>query len=184
MNITKLAIYKKMFGGNGGGTSGATEPYIEETYDANGKFTAAVLHGHAKIRDYAFSDSYYFESITFPNCITELGQSCFNNCYKVDIPFLPEGIATIGAYAFKDCRNLKITYLPASVVNVGAFAFYGCTGLSSIKFKTKPTTFGNNCFFTCTNLTDIKVPWAEGEVAGAPWGATNATITYNYTEGA
>lgn len=25
---------------------------------------------------------------------------------------------------------------------------------------------------------------AEGEVANAPWGATNAAITYNYTESA
>jgi hypothetical protein len=25
------------------------------------------------------------------------------------------------------------------------------------------------------------VPWAEGAVANAPWGATNATINYNYT---
>lgn len=41
-------------------------------------------------------------------------------------------------------------------------------------------SIGNIIFNGCTNLTDIKVPWAEGEVAGAPWGATNATITYNY----
>ena len=37
--------------------------------------------------------------------------------------------------------------------------------------------------FGCTNLTTINVPWAEGAVAGAPWGATNATINYNYTGG-
>ena len=40
----------------------------------------------------------------------------------------------------------------------------------------------SSAFDGCTNLTDIKVPWAEGAVANAPWGATNATITYNYTE--
>lgn len=27
------------------------------------------------------------------------------------------------------------------------------------------------------------VPWAEGAVTNAPWGATNATINYNYTGG-
>lgn len=35
-----------------------------------------------------------------------------------------------------------------------------------------------NAFNKCTNLTDIYVPWAEGDVGGAPWGATNATIHY------
>lgn len=36
--------------------------------------------------------------------------------------------------------------------------------------------------FSSSTLTDIYVSWGEGEVAGAPWGATNATIHYNYTE--
>ena len=29
-------------------------------------------------------------------------------------------------------------------------------------------------------LTDIYVPWAEGAVANAPWGATGATIHYDW----
>lgn len=41
----------------------------------------------------------------------------------------------------------------------------------------------SGAFSGCTNLTSIKVPWAEGAVANAPWGATNAAITYNYTGG-
>lgn len=36
-----------------------------------------------------------------------------------------------------------------------------------------------DAFEGCTNLTTINVPWAEGAVANAPWGATNATINYN-----
>ena len=35
-------------------------------------------------------------------------------------------------------------------------------------------------FEECTNLTDIYVPWAEGTVNNAPWGATNATVHYNH----
>jgi len=37
----------------------------------------------------------------------------------------------------------------------------------------------NNIFNGCTQTFDIYVPWSEGEVAGSPWGATNATIHYN-----
>lgn len=37
--------------------------------------------------------------------------------------------------------------------------------------------------FASTTITDIYVPWSEGAVSGAPWGAINATIHYNYAEG-
>jgi hypothetical protein len=39
--------------------------------------------------------------------------------------------------------------------------------------------------FYNTGHTDglaINVPWSENDVLGAPWGAINATITYNYIE--
>ena len=62
------------------------------------------------------------------------------------------------------------------------YAFISCTSLTSITFKGTPNAIAANAFNGCTNLTDIKVPWAEGAVSGAPWGATNATIAYNYTE--
>ena len=118
------------------GGAGATEPYIEETYDANGHLIDAKMYGYTKVRDYAF---YY-------------------------------------------CKNLALTSLPESLTSIGNYAFYSCTSLTSITFKGTPSSIMSSAFNGCTNLTDIKVPWAEGAVANAPWGATNATITYNYTE--
>ena len=118
------------------GGTGATEPYIEETYDADGNLIDAKMYGYTKIRDSAFTG----------------------------------------------CTNLALTSLPAGVTSIGVEAFSGCTSLTSITFKGTPTTINSSAFSGCTNLTDIKVPWAEGRVPNAPWGATNATITYNYTE--
>ena len=119
---------------SGGG--GATEPYIEETYDADGNLIGAKMYGYAKVRDFLFAG----------------------------------------------CSNLALTSLPAGVTSISDYAFYGCTSLTSIIFKGTPTTIHPSAFRNCTNLTDIKVPWSEGAVSGAPWSATNATITYNYTE--
>lgn len=51
--------------------------------------------------------------------------------------------------------------------------------LSSITFNEKPEAIDVTLFANCPNLVEINVPWGEGEVAGAPWGATNATIHYN-----
>lgn len=110
--LTELLALAESLPERGGG--GATEPYIEETYDASGNLTDAVMHGYTKIRDYAF---------------------------------------------------------------------YNCSALESITFEGTPTTINGNAFTGCTNLLTINVPWAEGAVANAPWGATNATINYNYTVG-
>jgi hypothetical protein len=45
----------------------------------------------------------------------------------------------------------------------------------------KSLSINKNAFRDCNNLTDIYVPWSEGDVTNAPWGATNATIHYNWT---
>ena len=118
------------------GGTGATEPYIEETYDADGNLIDVKMYGYTKVRD----------------------------------------------YLFYNCTHLALTSLPEGLWVIGNRAFQGCTSLTSITFKGTPTTIGSAAFNGCTNLTDIKVPWAEGAVSGAPWGARNATITYNYTE--
>lgn len=82
-------------------------------------------------------------------------------------------------YAFRQCSSLKkIPYMP-NLKLIEANSFASCTGLASINFYTKPTTFASTALSGCSNLLDIYVPWSEGEVANAPWGAINATIHYN-----
>jgi hypothetical protein len=60
--------------------------------------------------------------------------------------------------------------------------FEYCSGITTLTFKGTPTSISNKAFSSCSKLKTINVPWAEGAVANAPWGATNATINYNYTE--
>lgn len=250
-----------------------TEPYIEETYDAQNNLTNAVLHGYTRIRNYMFYHcnklaltslpseitvigAYAFSlcsnlaftslpsgvtnigggafegcvllsltslpsgisninNYTFSGCtnlsltelsseITSIGEGAFSNCKKISFTSLPSSIKRIGAYAFNvcdnlaltslpsgitsignytfgNCKNLALTKLPSGVTSIGSYAFLSCSGLTSITFEGTPTSIDSTAFNNCNNLTDIKVPWAEGAVANAPWGATNATITYNYT---
>ena len=92
------------------------------------------------------------------------------------------GYTKIRDNAFAACMNLALTSLPEGLTSIGSKAFSECTNLTNITFKGTPTSISSTTFDACRNLTVINVPWAEGEVAGAPWGATNATINYNYTE--
>ena len=111
-----------------------------------------------------------------------VNKSAFYYCTNLKNVYLPN-ITSIGDNGFYYCSNLNLTSLPSGITSIGSSAFYGCKALTSLTFEGKPTTIATNAFNSCTNLKTINVPWAEGAVANAPWGATNATINYNYTGG-
>lgn len=91
------------------------------------------------------------------------------------------GYKAIRDGAFSDCTNLALTTLPSGITNIGDGAFSNCSSLVSLTFEGTPESIGDSVFAGCNNLTTINVPWAEGAVANAPWGATNATINYGHT---
>ena len=76
---------------------------------------------------------------------------------------------------------MALTTLSSGITNIGDGAFSNCSSLVSLTFEGTPESIGGSAFYGCSNLTTINVPWADGAVANAPWGATNATITYGYT---
>ena len=162
---------------SGGGDDSSLKGIIERTV------TNPTLPGDlTKIGNYVF---YYYTSLNLaclPEGITSIGDYAFAYCKNLALTSLPAGITIIGMDAFHNCTNLALTSLPAGITIVNNNSFNGCTGLTSITFEGTPTEkIASNAFKGCTNLTSINVPWAEGAVANAPWGATNATINYNYT---
>ena len=132
------------------------------------------------IKNHIFCYSENLVNIDMPNVVS-IGESAFEHCNNLELTALPEGITEIGRYAFQHCTKLALTSLPSTLTSIGDSAFNNCTSLTTITFKGTPTTISSSAFENCTNLTTINVPWAEGEVANAPWGADNATINYNYT---
>ena len=162
-------------GESGGGDS------LEGVFDNTA--TEINLPTITALRSYAF---YYsaapIEKINAP-CLLQIGASAFSNASKLCITELPNTIKTIGKSAFLGCSKLALTSIPAGVETIQQSAFGACLALTSITFKGTPSSIHSAAFSSCTNLTKINVPWAEGAVANAPWGATNATINYNYTEG-
>ncbi len=64
------------------------------------------------------------------------------------------------------------------VTHLGLDCFYQCEKLKKVYFY-KKATLDSTPFHNCSGITDIYVPWSEGEVANAPWGANNATIHYD-----
>lgn len=188
-----------------------TEPYIEETYDASGDLIGVNLVGYTNIRDYmleshgglagnklasatlpqnlttigeyAFKGNAYLTSINIPSSVTTIGEGAFFDCSNLSLNNLPSGLTYLGSKAFYGCKKISLTTIPAGISGVYSSTFNNCIALNSITFNGTVTSIETNAFYGCANLTTINVPWAEGAVANAPWGATNATINYNYTGG-
>ena len=89
---------------------------------------------------------------------------------------IPEGATKIKLYCFQYCTSLKKITIPNSVMSIGMGVVTNCTALETITFEGKPETI--NKIALSSNATLIVCPWKEGEVEGAPWGATKATIKY------
>ena len=145
----------------------------------------------------AFRDKTTITSVSAPNCIT-VRNMCFSGCSGVTEVYLPK-LETVGNNGFTNIKATNIVLPAIKTTGPGAFAssamvrhmcigeYIETIGAScmnnmlagwSVKIKGKPTSIATSAFST-NNAGDIYVPWSEGEVANAPWGATNATIHYD-----
>ena len=146
-----------------------------------GASSVTIPSGVTKIKSYLFYSDTSLRTIDIPSSVTSIDTYAFAACPNLALTSLSSGITSIGNYAFYNCTNLALTSLPSGITKIDSNAFYNCTGLTTITFEGTPTSIASSAFGGCINLTTINVPWSQGAVSGAPWGATNATINYNYT---
>lgn len=185
-----------------GGSGFWDEDYARQIID--GTFTEIIWPSAVtKINGNIFSENNNLTNVTLPNTLVVISSGVFSSCSNLKITTIPAGVTTIGGsafsrcvsiqtldilgspdigvYAFESCTGLTQVIYRGSGEKIYNYAFDNCTGLTSVTFKGTPSNISSSAFNGCTNLTDIYVPWAEGAVANAPWGATNATIHYNTT---
>ena len=114
---------------------------------------------------------------------------CSNKCSSLKNITFSKNLSSIKSFAFGYCNSLTEITLPKSITYLGSGTFTSCKSLTKISIPSSYIEIGKTLngeitlFNDCKNLEVINVGWAEGEVAGAPWGAPNTTIiNYNYTE--
>ena len=125
----------------------------------------------------------WLESVDFGDKVKAIYYDAFDACMNLVIDTIPDSVTEIGTLAFCGCEKIENLTISKNIETIWRRAFYNCTALTEVVFRGTPTEFDETTFENCSALTSIKVPWSEGAVSGAPWGATNATITYDYTEG-
>lgn len=166
------------------------------------------LNEMAEIPDSCFLYCPKLALTSLPSGVTSIGYGAFESCESLNIQELPNPMKYIDGNAFSLAR-VAFDYIPLakgayinsrafeeakfvsdslaignSDVTISSDAFMACYTLKTVTFESgdlKPKSIHSNAFRYCSNIKTINVPWAEGEVANAPWGATNATINYNYT---
>ena len=100
----------------------------------------------------------------------------FSGCGEEVNLIYEEGVTNIIGI---NCSNCNSVSLPSTANNINQYAFSGYTKLTSINIPNSVMTIGNQSFRNCTNLTEINIEKENNSIAGAPWGATNATIQWN-----
>jgi hypothetical protein len=173
-------------------------------YGCDNLTSVTLNNSNTTIPESAFSGCSELQSITFPSAVTEIGRGALQYCRALKNVVFEGNVTTIDDNAFYNCSSLERINLPNSVTRFGRSAFYS-SGITEIEIP-EGVTLNEDCLSRCENLTkivfkgkpnycynpfgynyqaqevtaDIYVPWAEGEVAGFPWYATNATIHYNH----
>ena len=165
------------------------------------KYVTEITITENIIEDNMFKNYTALETAILPNNLTTIGIGSFENCTSLTLTTLPDTVTTINDNAFNNCTSLSLTTLPTSLITIGNNAFSGTamtgeihipntvttigdnifsnTGITDIIFDGTPTTISSNAFSNISSLETIYVPWAEGTVTGAPWGAgSNVTILY------
>ena len=163
----------------------AIRPYA--FYNFSNLFSVKIPDGVTDVGSGAFRDCSVLQSLTLPNSVTSIGTSTFTGCKLLLSFIIPDSVTTIGSSGFGDgvfaqCTGLRTVTIGKNVERISGPMFYGCTALRTVIFRGTPDIAqqsGAYPFLGLTGLDDIYVPWSEGQVAGAPWGATNATIHYN-----
>lgn len=114
--------------------------------------------------------------IIVPDSVKIFGTACFKNCTNLTEVNIPPNLERMENEVFYYCTNFNMDIvLPESINYVGQYAFYG-SNVKNVTFKGVPTSIHTSAF---KSDMVINVPWSEGEVEGAPWGAS--LVNYNHT---
>lgn len=121
----------------------------------------------------------YSDVSTFviPSSVVDIGQEAFAACKLKEIVF-PNSITTLSVAVCSGCYDLEVVVLPDSLESIERFALANCTSLTEIEIPSSVNTISEQAFDGSTNLTKITINKPENSIAGAPWGATNATVVW------
>lgn len=165
-------------------TDGSITRIAEEAFMSNTKseivLPPVVDGNNVVLGTMAFAYSQNLTEIVIPEGYTELGATIFAWSSKLSNVVLPNSLTHIGTYVFAECPIEEITF-PANLKKIGSHSFANNPHLRKVVFKGTVDELNSEVFADSgiEEPWEMYVPWSEGDVKGAPWGAKNCTIIYN-----
>ena len=107
------------------------------------------------IPDNAFQDKKTIVNFVFPEVVTKIGISAFQECSLLSgALIIPDDVKEIGIAAFSHCSNISSLSLPVGLETIGEGAFANCTSLSgSLLLPSTLSHIGKEAFHMCRGLT-------------------------------
>ena len=116
-----------------------------------------IPEGVESIGNSCFFACYKLESISLPSTLKSIGKSCFYKCGLTSVN-LPAGLTSLGDKAFLECSKLASITIPAGITELGEAMFNGASSLKSIKFPKGLTKIGDECFLAAGLTGEITLP--------------------------
>ena len=175
MDINSFVIGFKKGKASGGGGFPVNEFFARTA-------TELTLTGVERLGQYSFYQYTTLEKLYLPDTI-EIASGAISICNNLSDIVMAEGLITIGGSgtsAISGSPLLRALEIPSTVETVNWNALVGCTNLETVTFLGKPKMIGSEFNSTAlpASVKTINANWAYGEVEGAPWGASSATIHY------
>lgn len=164
-----------------------------------------VESGVTALGDYAFTNLYNVESISFPADLENLGKDSLKGtawldnqpdglvcvgsvayCIKGDIAgavTIPEGIRVIGDKLFADCTGLTSITFSSTVHTIGVQAFEDCTSLTSLSIPHGVTDIKDQAFSGCTGLTSVTLPDSVTDLGVRAFGECSSLTDFDTGNG-
>ena len=160
----------------------------------NQNLTRVNLHaGITRLGMGAFSRS-ALTSVTVPNPLCEIGNSCFEQCTSLTSVNLPQGMKRLGRHVFFYCTGLTSITLPEGMEEIGMMSLGSCNlstvnlpstmvKLDTCSLQDNPFTsinvknvkwIGYQCFSMCSNLKTLTGNGQVERIDGLAFARCNA----------
>ena len=113
--------------------------------------------GVTSIGNYAFW-ACSANSVSIPDTVTKIGQSCFGMCDGLRSVVLPYGIKSIPSFAFNMCELLESIVIPNTVQSFGQGCFTSCSSLVYFIIPDGVTNLPSSMLYGCSSLEYVQIP--------------------------
>ena len=117
-----------------------------------------ISSGVTTLGAYALSACDSMVSVSLPETLLAVGESCFQSSYGLHNISIPNSVRSIGDCAFSSCNGLTRVTLGSGLKGIGGQAFKECSSLSSIVIPEGVTAIEFSTFEDCSNLMEITIP--------------------------